>query len=52
MIDCVSNIIFPSAFRTAAIENFGGVGLSTHFLAGAAGILLGCSRCSESHRSP
>ena len=36
-----ANIVFPSGFRSAAIENFGGVGLSAHFLAGAAGIVLG-----------
>jgi hypothetical protein len=36
-----ANIIFPSGARSAAVENFGGAGLSAHFLVGAAGIVLG-----------
>jgi hypothetical protein len=41
MMSEYSNIIFPSGSRTAAMENFGGVGLSAQFLVGAAGIVLG-----------
>lgn len=36
-----ANIVFPSGARSAAVENFGGAGLSAHFLVGAAGIVLG-----------
>ena len=35
------HIIFPSGSRGGSIESFGGVGLSAHFLVGAAGIVLG-----------
>jgi hypothetical protein len=41
MLSEYANLVFPSGSRPAAIENFGGVGLSAHFLAGAAGIVLG-----------
>jgi hypothetical protein len=36
-----ANLIFPSGARSAVAENFGGAGLSAHFLVGAAGIVLG-----------
>ena len=34
-------IVFPSGSDAAAMDNFGGIGLSAHFLVGAAGIVLG-----------
>ena len=41
MLSEYAHIIFPSGVRAAGIENFGGLGLSAHFLVGAAGIVLG-----------
>ena len=41
MLSEYANIVFPSGSRSASIENFGGAGLSAHFLVGAAGIVLG-----------
>jgi hypothetical protein len=41
MMSEYAHIMFPSGSRSGAIENFGGVGLSAHFLVGAAGIVLG-----------
>lgn len=41
MMSEYAHIIFPSGSRAGSIENFGGVGLSAHFLVGAAGIVLG-----------
>jgi hypothetical protein len=41
MLSEYARIIFPSGSGAAARENFGGVGLSAHFLVGAAGIVLG-----------
>jgi hypothetical protein len=41
MLSEYARIIFPSGARSDAIENFGGIGLSAHFLVGAAGIVLG-----------
>ena len=41
MLSEYANIVFPSGSRTVAMENVGGVGLSAHFLVGAAGIVLG-----------
>lgn len=35
------NIVFPSGSGAPAMESFGGIGLSAHFLVGAAGIVLG-----------
>lgn len=41
MLSEYANIAFPIGSGAAAMENFGGVGLSAHFLVGAAGIVLG-----------
>jgi hypothetical protein len=41
MLSEYATIVIPSGLRSASIENVGGVGLSSHFLAGAAGIVLG-----------
>jgi hypothetical protein len=41
MVSEYANLMFPSGGRSAAMESFGGVGLSAHFLVGAAGIVLG-----------
>ena len=41
MVSEYARLIFPSGVRAAGIENFGGLGLSAHFLVGAAGIVLG-----------
>lgn len=37
----MASIVFPAGGRAASMETFGGGGLSAHFLAGAAGIILG-----------
>ena len=49
MLSEYANIVFPSGSRSASIENFGGAGLSAHFLVGAAGIVLGGWPCSASN---
>jgi hypothetical protein len=41
MMSEYANVMFPSGARSATMESFGGVGLSAHFLVGAAGIVLG-----------
>jgi len=41
MVSEYARLIFPSGVRAAGVENFGGLGLSAHFLVGAAGIVLG-----------
>jgi hypothetical protein len=41
MVSEYAHNMFPSGSRSGAIENFGGVGLSAHFLVGASGIVLG-----------
>jgi hypothetical protein len=41
MLSEYASIVFPSGSRSVSIESVGGVGLSAHFLVGAAGIVLG-----------
>jgi hypothetical protein len=41
MMSEYASVAFPGGVRSATMENVGGGGLSAHFLAGAAGIVLG-----------
>ena len=48
MLSEYANIIFPAGGRTVANQQFGGAGLSAHFLVGPAALCSACLRCSES----